>query len=243
MVFLAKNCRRLQPELMDQPGLDQQLHHHALEGLARINLFSGSARILWSPIRRLARQVGDRRLRILDIATGGGDVPLELWRRARRNGLQIQLEGCDISRTAVTYARERAEERGADIRFFELDAMATEIPPGYDIVVCSLFLHHLQEEQAVRLLRHMAEAANRLVLVNDLIRSSAGMMLAVVGTRLLSGSRIVHTDGPRSVQGAFTMEEASRMARRAGLDGVTVTRRWPCRFLLMWKRDETGFDR
>ena len=121
--------------------------------------------------------------------------------------------------------------------------MATAIPPGYDIVVCSLFMHHLQEEQAVRLLRHMAEAANRLVLVNDLIRSSAGMMLAVVGTRLLSGSRIVHTDGPRSVQGAFTMEEASRMARRAGLDGVTVSWRWPCRFLLMWKRDETGFDR
>jgi hypothetical protein len=61
-------------------------------------------------------------------------------------------------------------------------------------------------------------------------------MLAYVGTRLLSASPIVHVDGPLSVAAAFTCVEAQELARRAGLEGATVARRWPFRFLLTWSR-------
>ena len=74
-----------------------------------------------------------------------------------------------------------------------------------------------------------------MVLINDLVRSFAGFALAYVGTRLLSASRIVHTDGPRSVEAAFTGEEVQALAKQAGLQGATVQRRWPCRYLLTWK--------
>src|SRR5207248_3643048 len=47
--------RRLRPEWMDQPGLDEGQHRQALRGLERINRLSGSARILWPPLARLAR--------------------------------------------------------------------------------------------------------------------------------------------------------------------------------------------
>jgi SAM-dependent methyltransferase len=221
---------------MDQPGLDRSRHIHALRGLERINRWSGSGRILWPPLRDLARQNGRAPLRVLDVASGGGDIPIGLWRKARRAGLPLLIDGGDLSPQAVEYARQRALADGADLRFFQLDALGGPLPDGYDVVICSLFLHHLDEEQAPGLLRHMARAAGRMVLVNDLRRTLIGFVLAYFGTRLLSTSEVVHTDGPRSVEGAFTLDEVRRMAWQAGLEGATVAKCWPCRFLLTWRR-------
>src|SRR5918912_1375115 len=86
-MFLSR--RLLRPEVMDQPGLDPRRHAHALRGLARINFWSGSAGILWPDLAALARETAPRPLRVLDVATGGGDVPIRLWRRARRAGLDL----------------------------------------------------------------------------------------------------------------------------------------------------------
>ena len=76
--------RRREPELMDQPGLDSAHHFRALRGLGRINLLSNSAGILWPPLVDLARRLSPQPVRVLDVATGGGDLPIRLWRRARR---------------------------------------------------------------------------------------------------------------------------------------------------------------
>jgi hypothetical protein len=73
-MFLSALPRRLQPELMDQPGLDPARHRQALRGLRRINFWSRSAGILWPALAGLAR-AAQRPLRVLDQATGGGDVP------------------------------------------------------------------------------------------------------------------------------------------------------------------------
>lgn len=227
--------RRRVPEVMDQPGLDAGRHRRALDGLARINWISASSLSLWPAVRDLARQVG-RPVRVLDVATGGGDVPVRLWRRARRHGVPVEVAGCDLSPVAVEHAAARARRLGADVSFFPLDVLAGPLPGGFDIITCSLFLHHLDEGQAVTLLRRMREAAGRLALVNDLVRSRVGWWLAWAGTRLLTCSPVVHFDGPVSVAAAFTMPEALELARRAGWDGATVRRLWPFRFLLRWDR-------
>jgi SAM-dependent methyltransferase len=228
--------RRHRPEVMDQPGLEETRHVQALRGLERINAWSGSAGILWAPIRGLARETGRKSLRVLDVASGAGDVAVALWRRGRRAGLRLYIDGWDISPRAVAYARARAAAAGADVHFSQEDALAGAPVTAYDVVVSSLFLHHLDEGQAVELLRRMAGAARHLVLVNDLVRCAPGLVLAHLGTRLLSACDVVHTDGPRSVEAAFTPAEARALADRAGLAGARVAWRWPFRFLLTWKR-------
>jgi SAM-dependent methyltransferase len=228
--------RRRRPEIMDQPGLAADRHRRALRALARINFWSGSARILWPGLLSLAKEMAPRPVRVLDLATGGGDVPLRLWQKARRAGVTLVLDGCDVSPVAVAYARASAGRAGADVRFLVHDVLRSPVLSGYDAAMCSLFLHHLDNEDACALLRGMAAAAGRLVLVNDLARSFAGLMLAHVGTRLLTFSDVVHTDGPRSVEAAFTPDEARALAERAGLRGAVVARRWPCRWLLTWRR-------
>ena len=172
---------------------------------------------------------------MLDVATGAGDVPLDLWRRAKKAKVQADFIGCDVSQIAIDHAADRAAEERTDLRLFRHDAVRDPLPERYDLVVCSLFLHHLSESEATAVLRHMRDAAD-VVAVNDLARSRLNYALVWIATRLLSRSPVVHFDGPASVQSAFTPNEAKALAEQAGLNGAKVANRSPCRFLLTWSR-------
>jgi 2-polyprenyl-3-methyl-5-hydroxy-6-metoxy-1,4-benzoquinol methylase len=227
--------RRLEPELMDQPGLDANLHRQALRGLRRINWWSRSPGIVWPAIRRTALALGQQSCRVLDIACGGGDVAIAIAHRGRAANLPLQVHGVDMSATALEHARQSAANV-TNVSFQQLDIFREPLPQDYDVVMCSLFLHHLTNTQAIELLRNMAAAARRLVLVNDLRRSRLGYALAWWGGRLLTRSPIVHADGPQSVAAAFTCEEALALAHEAGLAGATIRSCWPQRFLLRWSQ-------
>jgi 2-polyprenyl-3-methyl-5-hydroxy-6-metoxy-1,4-benzoquinol methylase len=227
--------RQLTSEWMDDPALDPREHRRALAGLARINRWTGSAGLLWPTIREEARRLG-RSLRLLDVATGSGDIPVSFAQRAHRRNIDLNVSGCDVSETAVAAAKRRAAEANVKATFFQHDVLTAPLPTGYDIVLASLFLHHLTEDEAIRVLKAMADAAGRMVVISDLSRSSFNTGLVWIGCRLLSRSPVVHFDGPVSVKAAFTPTEAAELATRAGLTGATVTPRFPCRWLLTWKK-------
>lgn len=219
---------------MDAPDLPAEAHVRALRGLARINRISRSDAALWPPIRALADAMPDQPVRVLDVATGGGDVPVRVLRRARASGIALDVHVCDISPTAVELSRRKASEQGLVLHGSVVDVVREPLPGGFDAVTCSLFLHHLDDRDALALLQEMGAAASRLVLVSDLRRSRLGYAVAWAGTRLLSRSPIVHADGPLSVQAAFTPAELQALAERAGLSDARVERRWPWRMLLCW---------
>lgn len=218
---------------MDQPGLDDQLHRQALRALRRVNGICGTSRQLWRAIERAAREAAPRPLRVLDVASGGGDVAIGLARRARRAGLSLEIAGCDMSPTAIEHATGEAAAAGLDeVSFFAHDVLRDPLPSDFDVVTCTLFLHHLDEPEAELVLARLVQAARQQALVDDLRRTRLGYWMAWCACRLLTTSPIVHVDGPRSVQGAFTSDEAAELARRAGWRGVTVRHHWPERFLL-----------
>ena len=223
---------------MDLPDLAESEHLHALAALGRANAVLRTDAMLWPAIRTVAAaRATARPIRILDIACGGGHLAVALSRRAAREGAPVEICGCDISPRALAFAGALAARKGAGgIAFRRLDVIAGPLPQGFDVVCSSLFLHHLDEDEAVRLLGAMRTAAAQLLLVTDLHRSRLGRAFAWAGCRMLSASRVFHVDGPRSVNAAFTAGEASGLAARAGLEGARVTRHWPQRWLLAWRR-------
>ena len=231
--------RQREPELMDEPGLEERLHRGALAGLGRINRLSGSGRIVWKAVERLIKTDGSRTWRLLDLASGGGDVAIDVARRAARADARVLVDGCDVSPFAVRYATARAAERNIEnVRFFRQDVLNSPLPDGYDVVMCSLFLHHLPDDVASALLSKMAAGTERLVLVNDLCRSAFGYGSGLV--RLSFSDAVADRPGGRScglVQSAFSLKEIRQVARQGGLEGAVVEPRWPCRFLLQWSRD------
>lgn len=219
------------PELMDDPAIDPVEHRRALAGLRRLNRLDDSSGVLWPSVARLAREL-KRPLRLLDVATGSGDVPRRLLARAERAGVALEVSGCDLSPTAIA----EAQREPSAARFFVHDALRDRLPGDFDVATCSLFLHHLSEDEAVALLTNMEGAARHLVLVNDLWRSRLSYCGVWLACHLLSRSPVVRFDGPASVRSAFTPTEALALAERAGLSGATARRQFPVRFLLSWRR-------
>ena len=228
--------RVLTPELMDDPALDAAVHAQALRGLEKINTVSFSAQTLWSAIQRFYKDSGKKPLRILDIACGAGDMVLKLAVRARRENLPLSFEGCDFNPQAVAYAQTRAAAAGAvGVNFFVLDALRDVIPARFDMVINSLFLHHLSEAQALLFFKTLARSQTGCIVISDLRRSRRGWLLAFLGSRLLTRSHVVHVDALLSVEAAWTPEEISALTRVAGLPSAQITFVWPMRYLLTWQ--------
>jgi 2-polyprenyl-3-methyl-5-hydroxy-6-metoxy-1,4-benzoquinol methylase len=231
----ALNNRDRQPEVMDQPGLDPKEHAKALSGLRRINTISRCSVGLFRAIESLAIRQPTNPLRVLELACGGGDTAIDLALMAKQKGLALEIHACDLNPEAVEISRSNAMKREADITFFTADALAKPTDQyTFDVVYCTLFAHHLDEEAVVHLLEAMALRSRKLVLVDDLIRSRLGFALAWIGTRLLSRSWVVHTDGPLSVRGALQPDEMMSIAKQAGLKNAQIKRSWPERYLLSW---------
>src|ERR1700674_4862628 len=85
--------RHRQPEIMDAANLPASLFVDTLKGLGRVNAVTRSSRIMWPDLKAAAMRHPDRPIRVLDVACGGGDVLLALWRLACRAGLKVELEG------------------------------------------------------------------------------------------------------------------------------------------------------
>jgi 2-polyprenyl-3-methyl-5-hydroxy-6-metoxy-1,4-benzoquinol methylase len=231
--------RHLVPEKMDDPGLCPKEHYRALAGLRRINRLSGTAAQLQREILRIAAQEPDRRWEILDVGCADGEIAFELAGLLARR-LDYALTGWDMSSVAIGSAQARLDRDGhagaSELRFevrnlFDEIAVARSEPP-FDIVYCTLLLHHFSDDSAVRILAAMQRLARRAVLVDDLQRTRLGWWLATAGCRVLSRSPVVHFDGPQSVRAAFSCDEAMDLARKAGLANPKLRRHWPERYML-----------
>ena len=97
------------PEWMDQPDIDPALHLHALKGLSRLNYFSNSVSLLWKPLRSLAL-ANPHDFSVLDVATGSGDIPLGLSKKATQAGINIKFRVTDKSAFALNLVREKAQQ-------------------------------------------------------------------------------------------------------------------------------------
>jgi len=221
--------RVLTPELMDDPELDERSHRDALAGLARLNRVSMISRPVWRQLRAL--HTGEQ-LTILDIAAGSGDMAVNLARRAKVAGLPMRFTCADISPKACQEAQRRARRAGVGIAISTADALERQTGAMYDIVMCHLFLHHLRDHEIVKLLADMKSSARRAVLITDLVRSRTGYALAFLGSRLLTGSRIVHVDALKSVRAALSPPELLTLANAAGLTEARIQRVWPERMLM-----------
>ncbi len=237
-ILRRTNARRVEPEVMDDPNLGADDHARALRGLARLNVLSGSTARLWKPLASLCRELG-RPVRVLDVATGSGDIPIGLMKCAERSGLALCVDGCDVSPVAVASAQGRLRSSGGDASgpsFFVHDVVNDALPDGYDAVICSLFMHHLSEDEAITLLSEMRRCTTHLVLVNDLQRGLMNNLLVRAGSGLVTRSWVVRKDAVLSIRAAFTRGELQGMAAEAGLDGAVIRGGGRCRMQLSWRR-------
>jgi ubiquinone/menaquinone biosynthesis C-methylase UbiE len=225
-------------ELMDDFAIADARLTAALENLRQANRWlGGHAATMRVLVPFLRRQAG-RRVRVLDLATGCGDFPEYLARWAAREGLDVEVVGLEANPVTVDYARAALQRRlspavHARVRIVEGDALALAYDDdAFDVAVTSLFMHHLTDEEAVRLLANMERVGRHGLVVNDLHRHPLAYYGFALLARLLPVSPMFRHDGPVSILRAFRRDELQALARQAGLSQYQVHWCWAFRWIL-----------
>jgi 2-polyprenyl-3-methyl-5-hydroxy-6-metoxy-1,4-benzoquinol methylase len=200
-------------EMMDRPQPVSAELERDLERLRQLNQWFGSHRLVSSFIRRWI--MPGARMSIVDLATGSGDIPRLLVNHARRIGAHIEIDAVD--RQAATLEIARSLSTGyPEISYHAANILEWDCIQGYDIVLCSLVLHHFSDDGAAKLLRRCRELSKRFVLVSDLRRGfllKAGVYML---TALIFREPMTRFDARLSAQRAFSFGEMRELAIQAG---------------------------
>jgi len=202
-----------EPELMDRPQLVSSELEKDLRNIRQLNRFFGSHRLVLHFLRRWIKP-GDH-VRIVDLATGSGDIPRLIIDYAQKIGAKVGVDALDRQSATLEIARKLSGNY-PEISYIDANILEWQPADPYDIVLCSLALHHFSDEDAVRLLRHCRELSQKFVLVSDLRRG----LLATIGVYLLTAlifrEPMTRYDGRLSAARAFSFAEVDDLAGRAG---------------------------
>lgn len=215
---------------MDDPGIDRGDLEKALGYIRAVNRRLGGTRALLRHLEAWSRRwPGGRPVTMLDIGTGSADIPLEVRAWGERAGHDIRVTAVDLHASTTDIARRRVVQAGArGVSVERLDAFSILDRYGrgsFDYVHAGMFLHHLRDPDAERMLGLMAEAARAGVVWNDLVRSRVA--LGAIHVLSLGQGRTIRHDAVASVRKGFTKAEAEAMRDRLGLSFLT----WRSSFL------------
>src|SRR4051812_16222851 len=109
-LFVSLKSRLRQPELMDSPDVAPDELRGALNFLQRVNRLLGYSRSSIHHLARFSRHWRpDQPIRILDVATGSGDIPRDIITWSRRRNFNVQITALDRhARTAQIANRQLA---------------------------------------------------------------------------------------------------------------------------------------
>jgi 2-polyprenyl-3-methyl-5-hydroxy-6-metoxy-1,4-benzoquinol methylase len=199
-------------EMMDRPQPVSPELERDLERLRQLNRWFGSHHLISTFMRRW--MMPGARLRVVDLATGSGDVPRLLVDHARRIGAQMEVDAVDRQAATLEIARRLSAEY-PEISFHAANILEWDHPEGYDIALCSLVLHHFSDDDAVELLRRCRELSKRFVLVSDLRRGFLLRTGVYLLTALLFREPMTRFDARLSAERAFSFSEIRGLAIQA----------------------------
>jgi ubiquinone/menaquinone biosynthesis C-methylase UbiE len=210
------------PELLDRPGMDRALLREELQTLEDCNRRLGGHDLVLEYVERFVESTRAASLSILDLGTGAADVPRAIAAWAKQRGLPVVITAVDGNAEVLQIASESCHG-WPEIRFDQHDMRSLPYAANsFDLVLCSLALHHFEAVDALAILRSIRMVARRGYVVNDLCRSWLAIWSTGLLVRAFFSSPVFRHDAAQSCRAAFTVRELRVMAERAGLNNFQI---------------------
>ena len=229
-MFVNTSKRSTEPEIMDDFSMEGDYLQQSLERLDWINKWLGGNQVTIDGFKQLLKGIPkDRKIRIVDIGCGSGDVLRRVAQYLREAGRNAELTGIDANPFTIKYARQQSTAypeisyRCLTIPCREFDALE------YDVLTATLFLHHFDHNELVSLLKNNGKKAKIGIVVNDLHRNKIAYSLFWLLT-LVVGNRMIREDGLTSILRGFKKPDLIDYCNKLGFKNYMIKWRWAFRY-------------
>lgn len=227
--------RSYELELLDAPNIPKELLFKNLRELDVVNRLLGGHTITLSGIKTLVVDK-TKTYRIVDIGCGGGDAMKQIANWAKTNNFKVELIGVDMNADAIQFMKDECKE------FSNITGLVSDYRDylksntDVDIVHCSLFCHHLKDDELIELFQFLNQFAKVGFIINDLQRHWFAYFSIKFLTRLMNGSELVKNDAPLSVLRGFRKGELNDLLQKALVKEFSIKWKWAFRYLALNKK-------
>ncbi len=221
-----------QSELLDAFNIPENLVIHNLHELDFINHVLGGHSISLNGIKKLVTDKA-KVYHIVDLGCGSGDAMQVIANWAIKEGYQVRLTGVDINPDVINYMNDYCKD------YPEISGIASDYRDflktgvSIDVIHCSLFCHHLKDEELAELFSYFKGYTHTGFVINDLHRHWLAYYGVYLITHLLNGSALSKNDGPISVLRAFKLKELRTLLQKSEITNFSIRWRWAFRYLVV----------
>ncbi len=233
--FIDTSYRSKKMEIMDDFNIKGIVHRDTLDKIELVNRLLGGNKVTIAGLKKLLKnQPKDKMIRIIDLGCGNGDILRDIAMLGRKNNYSFKLIGIDANASAIEYARELSETY-PEINFKKINIFSDNFKKqSYDIVLCTLFLHHFSNDELIQILRSTIKSASIGIVVNDLHRNKlAYYLFKFIG--YFTKNKVVIEDGLISILRAFKRKDLVKISNQ--INGkFSIQWKWAFRYLWILKK-------
>lgn len=228
---LNTKYRTNQPEIMDDFALEGEILRDALDKIAMINKLLGGNQLTLKGVKQLIQNISKtNEIVIVDVGCGNGDMLRTIADFGINNNINFNLIGIDANSFTIAHAAQLSQKytnityRCEDI----FDKLFNELK--YDIVLCTLTLHHFKDDEIISLLRVFHTNSAVGIVINDLHRSAIAYRLFQCLCFVFQLNDMSKKDGLTSILRGFKKEELNRFSQKLNFKKYSIQWRWAFRY-------------
>ena len=224
--------RNTEPELMDNPSVDEKVLSKVFQDINRSNRVLGGNRITISMLNELITAHPKESYTIIDMGCGDGCILRQVVLWARKREIHVECFGIDLSEKALAIARTKSADF-SEIRYLKQDILTLDPRDlGCDILLCTLTMHHFDNQQIPIFLKQFVELAGIGIIINDLQRSPLAYYLFKAISVIFVRTKIAKRDGLVSIQSGFKKSELAEFSEN--LPSMVHKIQWKWAFRYVW---------
>ena len=230
-MLVNTKSRTSNPEIMDDFNMEGDELKDALDKISKINRMLGGNKLTLDGVKQLLKNNDkSNEITIVDVGCGNGDMLRNLANYGEKTNIKLKLIGIDANNFTINYATQLSSNyKNIEYRCQDIfDKSFSDLK--YDIVLCTLTLHHFNKEEIVNLLKVFNDNSSIGIVINDLQRSSIAYRLFQLLCAVFRLNTMTREDGLTSILRGFKKQELIDFSEKLNLKKYKINWRWAFRY-------------